>query len=308
MTATQPVIVLGGTGFVGEGLARRWRPADGQLTFLVHRSRPAWLDELGVSSVSVDLSSPDSIRSAATGARTAINLLRPIGDGWYPTAMETVLPAMAAAGIVRFVHASSIDVYNGSDAVEVTAATPAVPVTPYEMEHVDTERRSRNTFGEPVILRLGAVFGAGGRNVVALADEMSQASRYKLALRRSLYGSRRMHLVNLQTVCGALEAAARSEKPVGLVVNVTDDSFEENNFGFVQDVLAAAFGRPGLGSIPAAPPSALGMMLRLRGLNPVLARRRFASDGLMALSAQVGDFVSEIQGYARYLARQVQGR
>jgi len=44
----------------------------------------------------------------------------------------------------------------------------------------------------------------------------------------------------------------------------------------------------------------------MRGLSPVLARRRFSTDGLDQLGSKPGDFFTEIERYAHYLAQQVQ--
>lgn len=305
MSSGRSIVVLGGTGFVGEALARWWRQADRPLTFLVHRSRPGWLDELDLNHVEVDLGDVSSIRKAIGDSHTVINLLRPLGDGWYPKVLDVVLPALQSASVVRCVHASSIDVYSGSSEAQVTAATPAAPRTAYEIEHVDAEHRICKLFAEPSILRLGAVFGPGGKNIVALATEMANSPRYKLILRRALYGSRRMHLVSLTTVCGAIEAATLADQP-GVLVNVTDDSYEQNNFGVIQDMLARSFGREGLAGIPSAPAFVLDLALRLRGLSPVVARRRFSSDGLDRLGSMRGDFITEIEHYAQYLALQSQ--
>ena len=306
MSGGQSILVMGGTGFVGEGLARFWKEADTPLTFLVHRTRPDWLDELGLSHAGVDLRDASSIRRAVGDSRTVINLLRPLGNGWYPKVLDVVLPALQSAGVLRFVHASTIDVYNGSAEVQVSSATSAAPRTAYEIEHVDAELRIRKLFDEPAILRLGAVFGAGGKNIVALADEMANSPRYKLVLRRALYGSRRMHLVSLPTVCGAIEAAALADQAAG-VINVTDDNCEQNNFGVIQDMLARSFGRRGLSGIPSAPAFVLSLALRLRGLSPVLARRRFSSDGLDRLGSIQGDFITEVERYGYYLAQQSRG-
>jgi nucleoside-diphosphate-sugar epimerase len=303
MSAEQSIVVLGGTGFIGEALARQWTPQDQQLIYLVHRSAPSWLDEFGLRYKRVDLGDPSSIAAAVDGSSRLINLLRPLGDGWYPRMLDVVLPTMRSAGVVRCVHASSIDVYNGSPEARVTANTPIAPRNAYENEHADAEQRFSRLFPEPAILRLGAVFGPGGKNVVHLAKEMANSPYYQLILKRFLHGKRRMHLVSLPTVCGALEAAVLTER-LGAVINVTDDSFEENNFSFVQDMLAKKFGRKALSGTTASPAFALDTALRLRGLSPVVARRRFDSDGLDRIESRRGDFVTEMEHYVNYLGNQ----
>src|SRR5690606_21486101 len=112
------------------------------------------------------------------------------------------------------------------------------------------------------VLRLGAVFGAGGRNVVGFAKEMRHAPGWKLALRRALYGDRRMHLVSVETVADALVRAALAPAPLGSqVVLVTEDAAPDNNFAYVQDCLAEAFGRAALKSVPVLPRICLRLAL-----------------------------------------------
>lgn len=307
MTDKEHIIVLGGTGFVGEALARCWPLDERPLTYLVHRSSPGWLDELGVTHTAVDLSNTSSVASAVRGASTVVNLLRPLGDGWYPKVLDVVLPAMEASGVVRCVHASSIDVYSGSTETKVTTSTAPAARNAYEREHVDAEKKIGSLFAEPVILRLGAVFGPGGKNIVSLAEEMASLQLGRLFVKRALYGRRRMHLVSLPTVCGAIKSAALSGA-ADAVINVTDDEVEENNFGFVQDTLAASFGRRPFSGMPSAPGIILDLVLGLRGLSPALARRRFDSDGLDRLQSPRGDFVKELKHYAHYLSQRSQGQ
>lgn len=295
------VVVLGGSGLVGEALARRWR-SDRPLLYLVHRSQPEWLNGLGVAHRHVDLESIDSIVEAAEGAGTAINLLRPVGDGWYPRTLRTILPSLKKASVSHFVQASSIDVYNGSSVTYASSTTPVAPRSAYELEHVEAEALVANAFDHHLVLRLGAVFGPGGKNLVSLARDMAHAPYAKLALRRALYGARRMHLVSLATVCAALEAASafahEGEHPV---FNITDDTEEHNNFAFVQDGLARHMGRSGLSSVPQFPAPILGLALRARGLSPAIARRRFQDDTLR-LGAVRSDFVAQFEAYATLLA------
>jgi len=299
-----PVIVLGGTGFVGKHLARRWpRSDDHPLCFLVHRSHPQWLQDIGIETRLVDLGDHRSVTAAFSGAETIINLLRPDGKGWYPSLFERLTQRLADAGVRRCVHTSSIDVYHGSTKEYVDESTSAAPVTSYECEHIAVERILESSFPEVVVMRLGAVFGSGGRNIAALADEIHRAPDWKLALRRSLYGRRRMHLVSVESVADALgEAAFNSSQRLPHLAIVTEDAAEENNFAFVQNILAAQFGRNLFDRTPLLPSKFLRTALRLRGLPAAAATRRYSDEKATSFNLDAKHFEARLRAYASELA------
>ncbi|UCI34533.1 NAD-dependent epimerase/dehydratase family protein [Mesorhizobium sp. B4-1-4] len=298
------VVVLGGTGFVGEAFAKCWnisavRPS----RYLVHRSRPKWLDTSGVERNDVNLGDPAQMLSVLRGQDVLINLLRPDGSGWYSGAMESLKSTFRESGIRRCIHASSIDVYAGVKDHLVDEDTRPRPLSPYETEHIAVEAVMRDSFPETIVLRLGAVFGPGGRNLVSLAEEISRAPQWKIVLRRSLYGARRMHLVSVETVARALVQLSLERKRLGpQVVLVTDDHDPNNNFAFVQDRLAVAFRRnvPKIG--PTAPRSLLRLLLRARGLPDRNIDRRFSHRKASELGLPSEAFVDRLEEYAQHLA------
>lgn len=296
------LIVLGGTGFIGRALAFS-RDTPMRPLYLVHRTMPDWLAEAGVESIRVDLDDPASVQTALLEGGTLVNLIRPDGQGSYPRMIERLVSMACQCGIARFVHASSIDVYAGTPARLVDEETAVQPASPYEKEHCEAERIV--TAGVPggVVLRFGAVFGSGGRNVAGLADEFLRAAYLKLALRRLLYGNRRMHLVSVETTVRALVHFACRSDHEGTVI-VTQDDDPHNNFIFLQDTLAEAFARPSLRGVPTLPPAALRLALRWRGLNPDMATRRFSSARARSLGLDTGGFADALKEYARQLAVQ----
>ncbi|RUY28899.1 MULTISPECIES: NAD-dependent epimerase/dehydratase family protein [unclassified Mesorhizobium] len=299
------VVVLGGTGFVGEALARQLaNTALPPSRFIVHRSQPEWLDVVGVEVKKVDLSDSAEVLAALRGHDILINLLRPDGTGWYPTLMRSLQPTFRETGISRCLHASSIDVYAGVLERQIDEGTLPCPLSAYEQEHLIAEEILTGSFSETIVLRLGAIFGSGGRNLVSLAEEMKQAPSWKIALRRVLYGERRMHLVSVETVAQALVKLAFDRKIHGSqIVLVTDDSDPNNNFAFVQDRFAQAFGRefPKFG--PTSPRFFLRFLLRLRGLPAQAIDRRFSAIRATELGLVSEAFTSRLDNYASDLAR-----
>jgi nucleoside-diphosphate-sugar epimerase len=302
------VVILGGTGFVGRVLAETW-PAGQRPRYLVHRSFPDWLSSSGITVQRVDLDDPADVRAALAGANVLINLLRPDGQGWYPELLRRLGSSFREAGLRRCVHASSIDVYAGSDQALIDEETHVRPFSPYEKEHCEAERIIAAAFPEAAILRLGAVFGPGGRNVVSFAQEMAHASFAKLALRRALYGERRMYLVSAGLVARALAHFALDVYVDGrMVVMVTQDDDPDNNFAFLQDILAESFGRQSLRNVPALPPALLRLALRLRGLPSQSVGRRFSAQKAKGFGLRTDGFSEALRNYARVLAADAEER
>ncbi len=172
-------------------------------------------------------------------------------------------------------HVSSIDVYGVSRAPVVDADTPPEPTSPYAREHLDAEVLAQRRPVATTVARLGAMFGPGSQNLVAIADEVAVAPAWRLAARRALNGLRRLHLVSRDTVTQALHALVdAAEAPPRLVV--TDDAAPDNNFAYAQDLLIAALRRPDVSRTPILPRVVLHAALAWRGHAPALASRRFA--------------------------------
>ena len=269
---------------MGRFLSKRW-PAQGRapLRFLLHRSRPEWLQGADAEVRLVDLGDLQGLRVALNGTTCLINLLRPDGSGWLRSVMQDLVPMLGRTSVSRYLHASSIDVYGGAGAPYVTEATIPEPSTPYEREHFEMEKIVECAPFETCIIRVGAVFGRGGRNVIGLVPEVQNAPLWKLIARRALYGRRRMHLVSVENMADAIGAIAASTS--GTLVRrvlVTDDEAPENNFAFLQETMAEVFGRPSLNWVPEMPGFALRAALLARRIN-TNPTRRFSNERLVEI-------------------------
>ncbi len=275
------IAVLGGTGFVGQHLAQTWnyqhQPVE--LRWLVHRSRSDWMRTVAHDIRDVNLDDARSLASAIDGCTVLINLLRPSGNGWLAATLARALPTISSK-VRALVHASSIDVYGAAPDTTVTETTLPKPHTPYAHEHLRLESLVAEAAVSSSILRLGAVFGPGGRNLHAMADSVAREGDWKLAMRRALNGKRRMHLVSVETVAEVLRLVVRHPCGVGgEILLVTEDQEVDNNFAFVQERFANAFGRriPDLGHLPPAVLRSVSQVRRRGNFNPF---RRYSGERL----------------------------
>jgi nucleoside-diphosphate-sugar epimerase len=236
---------------------------------------------------------------------TLINLIRPDGDGTVLSALKGIVRPIADGGIRRIVHAGSVEVYGSAEAPFVTESTPPLPQTPYQLEHGALEAMWLSGSIPATLLRLGAVFGPSGRNLLSLAADMKQGRVVKLAAQRALNGRRRLHLVAVATVVDAVRrvvlAPARNTHNILLV---TADGAEQNNFSFVCDRFARAFGT----HVPKgliAPTALLRLALKLRQQSSAVVTRRYSGAQLSALGIHPeGSFAADIDAYAWHLAAQ----
>jgi nucleoside-diphosphate-sugar epimerase len=303
------IAVLGGTGFVGRTFGERCSGTLGSspLRILVHRSRPNWLAYVGAELRAIELDEPDTVQLALEGCTVLVNLLRPHGDGWTHSKIEALIPAIAQSGIRLVVHCSSISVYGPASANSITETSRPDPRDPYSQEHLAIEKLFAAAPMPSTILRLGAIFGQGGRNLLKLAQEIATDSTWKLALRRSLYGRRRMHLVAVETVADTIRFIALRQ-PMNSVdyVLVTEDDAEDNNFAFVQERMAVAFGR----RIPSTPilwPVFLRLALAAHGRSLTNPNCRISGQRLTELGFKPDlEFAERIDRYASLLALNMQ--
>ena len=164
------VLVTGATGFVGLEVARELSEKGLVPRLLVRRPlRGALLASLGAELMQGDLESPESLARAVQGMDTVIHLgARAIFEEYRlvrPTIVDgsvALLRACAAAGVRRFVYASSLLVYQGQEAA-VDQRTPAFTRHGYGRAKIEAERAlsqiADQTGIDLAVLRLPHVYG-----------------------------------------------------------------------------------------------------------------------------------------------------
>ena len=299
------IIILGGTGFVGRNLATAlYTSVRSPLVYLVHRRQPEWLSGVPVEVFRASLDDPDQLHELFSDGKLLINMLRPDGTEWCLNVLRRTLPVAISAGVNRIIHLSSIDVYGRAESSMLDEKSETFPNNDYAKEHLKLEQLVLENVPHAIVLRLGAIFGDGGRNVVSFAKEVQTAPYWLLSARRMVYGRRRMHLVSLDAVCSIVcQLVERADIRKKTVVLVTDDDDERNNFVFIQEELMKAFGRSSLHAVPLLPISALEFVLGVRGRERHLPRRRFSSETLRNMRLHRPDFGRALRSYVTLLSQ-----
>ena len=110
-----PVVVTGGTGFLGKEVARALIAAGEQVRVVARRMPPEWSRVPGVSYIVADISQPIPA-DVMDGAQAVIHCAAETAGSWEQhqrnsvRATEEVLTAAASANVKRIIHISSISV------------------------------------------------------------------------------------------------------------------------------------------------------------------------------------------------------
>lgn len=173
------VLVIGGTGFIGQALVKRLRQ-DGYGVRILARDpnncSPA-LRSMGVELARGDFADANAVSAALEGIEYVYHLARGNGKTWEDYLKTDVEPTRKVAelclehGVKRLFYASSIAIYYaGNGAGTITEATKPhegmLRVAPYPRSKVENERillQLQREKGLPVVIfRPGVVLGRGG--------------------------------------------------------------------------------------------------------------------------------------------------
>lgn len=127
------IFLTGGTGMVGSHAAEEAVRRGHRVRALVRASSDTrFLDKLGVEKIEGDLADEAALKRGVAGADWVFNCAAKVGD-WGELddfrklnvdALRLLLDAAAEAGVSRFVHVSSLGVYEGRDHVGTDETTP----------------------------------------------------------------------------------------------------------------------------------------------------------------------------------------
>ena len=267
------VSVTGGSGFIGRHLLSSLAASPGIEVRALARSGAGAGAGCGstISWHQGDLEDSGALRTLMAPDGTLIHLAYP---GWtherHLAAATSMADIARGIGLRRLILCSTAVVAGKARDDRITEDTACEPVLAYERTKFEIERtlaaRAAGAF-EFAVLRPTAVFGPGGRNLVKLATDLTTGSRAVNYLRSSLYGRRRMNLVAVENVVGALMfLVARYRLAVPETYIVSDDDDPANNFRDVEAALMRHLGVPAYPLSPLPLPRAvLGSALRMVG-------------------------------------------
>ena len=233
MGVVKTIFLTGGTGLVGSHVAEEAVARGHQVKALVRPSSDArLLDRWGVEKVVGDLEDAGALARGVDGADWVINAAAKVGD-WGTLddfrrlnvdAFRLLLDAAVAAGVGRFVHVSSLGVYEGRDhfGTDESVPTAADSLDAYTRSKNEAEAlalRYQRDRGLPVsIVRPGFIYGERDRTVLPKLLDALRKNRF-------FYfgsGEQALNCIYVKNLVQGIFLAAEIPGAVGEVFNLTD--------------------------------------------------------------------------------------
>lgn len=227
------IFVTGATGLVGSHVVEEALKRGHRVKALVRASSDTkLLDSWGVEKVLGDLSDAAALREGVKGVDLVINCAAKVGD-WGTLeefralnvdALKLLLDAAADEKVAKFVHVSSLGVYEGRDhfGTDETVPVAAESLDAYTRSKVEAEALALSYVrdrGLPLtVVRPGFIYGERDRTVLPKL-------LHSLRTRRFAYfgsGNQALNCIYVKNLVHAIFLAAESPNSVGEVFNITD--------------------------------------------------------------------------------------
>jgi 2-alkyl-3-oxoalkanoate reductase len=233
MDDVKTIFLTGATGLVGSHVVEEAISRGHRVRALVRASSDTtWLDQWGFEKISGDLTDVEALRKGVSGADWVLNCAAKVGD-WGTLeefralnvgAFRLLLDAAADAGVERFVHVSSLGVYEARDHFGTDETTPPAvnSLDAYTCSKTEAEMLAleyHKTRSLPVaIVRPGFIYGERDRTV--LPKLLKNLRRGTFAYFGS--GDQTLNCIYAKNLVQAIFLAAQAPRSVGEIFNVTD--------------------------------------------------------------------------------------
>jgi 2-alkyl-3-oxoalkanoate reductase len=234
LTENDLVLVTGATGLVGSHVAERLRQLGVRTRAIARRSADSsLLASWGVEIVSGDLTDVASLAKAAEGVTVVVHCAAKVGD-WGPIedyrrvnveGLAALLDAVQRPGMLkRFVHISSLGVYEARDHFGTDESTPPSlsGIDGYTRTKAESEKlvldRVRETNLPAVVLRPGFIYGPRDRTVLPSILGRMKDGQFKYLGS----GNQLLNNTYVGNVIDAVLLAIHRDDVIGEVFNITD--------------------------------------------------------------------------------------
>ena len=229
-------LITGATGFVGGHIAEALVQRGWQVRAIVRQSSDTkYLEGLGVKLHRGELSDPRFVNEALADVEVVVHSAAKVGD-WGPVddyravnveQLRVLLDACKGKKLSRFIHVSSLGVYEGRHhyGSDESVPLPKRHADGYTQSKVESEQlalRYYRDYGVPVVvLRPGFVYGPRDRTV--LPRIIDNLRRHQI--RYPGGGNAAMNTIFVGNFVQAVLLALDNPKAVGQVYNLTDGEF-----------------------------------------------------------------------------------
>lgn len=296
-----PVLLTGGTGFIGNHLRAALQ---GYTVLLMSRSKPElWNNERWAY---MDMAEPVEPKSLASGEVLChLAYSRVAGRENVAHNVRLLAAVNACPSLRRVVLISTTSVYGINALQVVDDESPCNPVGEYAETKLACETVWRNGLREDcalTVLRPSEVIGPGGRGLISLIWDALDRPLVG-AVKRSLLYHRPLHYVAVSNVVAAVLFCLQQPQGFGRQIYLVSDDHQPENksYATMQDAVRKVVGRRPLPSV-AVPLWALRTLGRLTGrplsLNQVLDSQKIREAGFkdsVTLREEVERVVTSLQ-------------
>jgi 2-alkyl-3-oxoalkanoate reductase len=232
-TGSKTIFITGATGLVGSHVVEEALRRGHRVRALVRASSDTrWLDGCGVEKVVGDLADPGALGRGVAGVDWVFNCAAKVGD-WGTLeefrrlnveAFGHLLGAASVARVERFVHVSSLGVYEGRDhhGTDETVAPAAESLDAYTRSKVEAEALALRFVSDrklPLsIVRPGFIYGPRDRTVLPKLLHSLRTGRF------AYFGSgdQALNCIYVKNLVHGIFLAAEVPEAIGQVFNLTD--------------------------------------------------------------------------------------
>ena len=227
-------LVTGATGCVGSHVAERLIGGGHRVRTIVRKtSNTKLIDSWGVEKIEGDLADAAALARAADGANWIVHCAAMVGD-WGPVdefrrvnvdGLRSLLDVAAGQRVERFVHVSSLGVYEARDhhGTDESVEPPATHIDGYTQTKVESEKLvldyCRTKGLAATVVRPGFIYGPRDRTVIPRLLHNVKIGRF----RYFGSGEQAMNSIFVGNLVEAIMLSLVKPEAVGQVYNLTDD-------------------------------------------------------------------------------------
>jgi nucleoside-diphosphate-sugar epimerase len=222
------IFITGGSGFIGNAVVKRLKD-NYQLTLLLPPGEPA-SGIGGVNIVRGDITRPGSLEGLLDGQDTVIHMAGAVGyQSWRDClsinvdGSRNVIRKAVRAGVIRFIHMSSVSVYGRVPGITITEDQSLKKIrdpygdTKIEAEQIIRKYAEKNRI-DLTVLRPTAVYGEGDEKFLPKLLENLRSGRFRMMGD----GEHPVDLVNVADVAEAVYLALLRPESVGQTYNIAN--------------------------------------------------------------------------------------
>jgi nucleoside-diphosphate-sugar epimerase/2-polyprenyl-3-methyl-5-hydroxy-6-metoxy-1,4-benzoquinol methylase len=220
-------LITGGTGFIGSRLALACVERGEDVRVFAQRNTPAerqncqQLEQDGITIVEGSVTDSGAVAGACDGVDVIYHLAAAQHEANVPDkhyydvnvqGTRNMLEAAVQAGVLRFVHGSTIGVYGISNNGPVRDDSPLQPDNIYGITKLEGEKVVHEFFDKlPIaIVRISETYGPGDRRLLKLFDGIQKGRFFHIGDGRNLH-----HVVYIDDLLEGLRLAATEQAAVG---------------------------------------------------------------------------------------------